>query len=431
MTTYAVKDIEANPFRHIDRYPIRPDKIEALRESLRTTGFWDNVVARAANGKAEIAYGHHRLAALKEEFGPNHKVALIIRDLDDDTMIKIMARENMEEWGTSASVEHETIRAVVEAYAEGLIHLPAPHPSTAKTQIRHAPSFIAGGEPPRAHRVVAYNAQTIGDFIGWVEPGGKPLKKVSDALAALDFIEDGLLKESDFESLTTKQAQAVIEEARKAKKRREEAARIHRQQAEEAERKAKAAEQHRQKAEKARLNEEKKAAAARDVQARRKAEQEAARLAEEQRKAEETRHRAVQRQKEEQRKERASVQEGRRAAKTVGRAVSSELKSGKIGYRQAADVAIKTEANKANGPPPGVDDFARRLATDLNRILDPDRDQRVAKLEQLVKFRDHLDDAIRHDLARTLEVVANRALDHARQISGVESAKERQLPDRR
>jgi hypothetical protein len=39
-------------------------------------------------------------------------------------MLQIMGRENMEEWGTSAWVEQETIRAVVLAYAEGKINLP-------------------------------------------------------------------------------------------------------------------------------------------------------------------------------------------------------------------------------------------------------------------------------------------------------------------
>ncbi len=89
MAQYAIKDIKANPFRHINRYPIHREKVVALRESLRKTGFWDNVVARARDGKAEIAYGHHRLAALKEEFGPNHKVDLIIRKLSYETMIQI------------------------------------------------------------------------------------------------------------------------------------------------------------------------------------------------------------------------------------------------------------------------------------------------------------------------------------------------------
>jgi ParB-like chromosome segregation protein Spo0J len=151
MALYAIKDIKANPFRHIARYPIRREKVAALRESLRKTGFWDNVVARAKDGKAEIAYGHHRLVALKEEYGPNHKVELIIRKLDDEAMIQIMARENMEEWGTSASVEQETIRAVVEAYGEGLITLPSVSKDAKKSQTRYAPSFIPGdADDPRA-----------------------------------------------------------------------------------------------------------------------------------------------------------------------------------------------------------------------------------------------------------------------------------------
>src|SRR6266850_6598241 len=98
MAQYAIKDIKANPFRHIERYPIHREKVAQLRESIRQTDFWDNVVARVSDGKAEIAYGHHRLVALKEEYGPSHKVDLIIRKLDDTTMIQIMAQENMQEW---------------------------------------------------------------------------------------------------------------------------------------------------------------------------------------------------------------------------------------------------------------------------------------------------------------------------------------------
>src|SRR5215470_9110530 len=121
---FKLKNIKPNPFRHIEHYPIQKEKVAALRESIKSTNFWDNIVARQLNGTAEIAYGHHRLEALRAEYGPNHEVDFIIRDLDDATMIQVMARENMEEWGTSAWVEMETIRAVVEAFAEGKIKLP-------------------------------------------------------------------------------------------------------------------------------------------------------------------------------------------------------------------------------------------------------------------------------------------------------------------
>jgi len=64
--------------------------------------------------------------------------------------------------------------------------------------------------PPGGTRL--YTATAIARFIGWVKPSGAAQDKVSDALAALQFIEEGLLKEADFEGLTTKQAQAVVEQ---------------------------------------------------------------------------------------------------------------------------------------------------------------------------------------------------------------------------
>jgi hypothetical protein len=40
------------------------------------------------------------------------EVDLPVRDLDDTTMARMMAQENMEEWDSSALVEQETIRAI-------------------------------------------------------------------------------------------------------------------------------------------------------------------------------------------------------------------------------------------------------------------------------------------------------------------------------
>jgi flagellar biosynthesis GTPase FlhF len=419
MTQYAIKDIKANPFRHIDRYPIHRDKVAALRESLRTTGFWDNVVARAKNGKAEIAYGHHRLAALKEEFGPNHKVNLIIRDLDDETMIQIMARENMEEWETSASVIQETVRAVVEAYGAGLISLRYEPPMKMNTtRIRYAPSFRAGVKPQSgAAPLHPYTGQVIGEFIGWVNRSGEAQDKVHYALNALEFIEEGLLKDSDFEGLTVTQAEVVVVEARKAKTRREAAARVHQLQAEQAEREAKQAERRREEAERDRKRREIEAAAARDTETRRRAEAEAKRHEQQRREAEETRKHAVKRQEVEQQKVKKFVEEGRRQTTVVGRAVSKGLRAGETGVKGAQAIAARVDT-KMDQPPPRIEEFAKRLATELNSILDSGRDPRIAKLDQLVQYQEYLDDYTRADLARTLESISNRALDYARQFGG-------------
>ncbi len=427
----------------------------ALRESLKTTGYWGNIVARAVKGGAEIAYGHHRLVALKEEYGPGHKVDLLVRDLDDDSMLQIMARENMEEWGTSAAVEQETIRAVVEAFAEGRVHIGAISKTANKGQIRYAPSFVPGVEDAgRARAPHPYTAQTVADFIGWRQPSGEPQDKVHSALAALQFIEEGLLEDADFDGLTTKQAEAVISEARKARERREAAARAHQLQAEKAAREAAEAQKRREEAERQRAFREAQAAEAkrqreeadrqrrlreaeaakaRDEAARRRAQKQAEQSGRDRTKAEEARRRATEqaeqakrdrqeadesrrqaekRQQSAERHVQKQKKEGRESATTIGREVSQQLKAGKIGYRQAAGVAMKME-DKKPGPPPAFEDFVRRLMTDVNKILRPNDDTRTVRLEEIVKYKEYLRDSVRKDAATTLRQTGQRFIEYA------------------
>lgn len=102
-----------NPYRRIDRYPIMYNKVESLKNSINETGFWDNLLARpSSNGCFEIAYGHHRLQAIKE-LGIK-EVDIPVRDLDDATMIKVMANENMSDWQADTKVIVETVSVAKE-----------------------------------------------------------------------------------------------------------------------------------------------------------------------------------------------------------------------------------------------------------------------------------------------------------------------------
>ena len=109
-----IKDLEPNPFRDMKNYPINPEKIESLNRSINQTGFWDNILARRKNGKIQIAYGHHRLVVLQRTFKPNHIVNIPVKDLDDSTMIRIMANENDESWAITPGIIDETVRITKE-----------------------------------------------------------------------------------------------------------------------------------------------------------------------------------------------------------------------------------------------------------------------------------------------------------------------------
>ena len=93
---FRIQDINTNPYRDCDRFPLDEEKVKALRESLRSTGYWGNLVSREKDGKPELAFGHHRLEALKQEYGADYEVDLIIQDYNDEKMLLVMARENQE-----------------------------------------------------------------------------------------------------------------------------------------------------------------------------------------------------------------------------------------------------------------------------------------------------------------------------------------------
>jgi len=109
-----IKDLEPNPFRDMKNYPINSEKIESLKNSINQTGFWDNILARKNNDKIQIAYGHHRFIVLQRNFKPDHIIDIPVRNLDDATMIKIMANENMQNWTVTPAIIDETIKTTRE-----------------------------------------------------------------------------------------------------------------------------------------------------------------------------------------------------------------------------------------------------------------------------------------------------------------------------
>jgi hypothetical protein len=117
-----VSQLLPNPFRNLDVYPLNPAKVERLKASIQETFFWDNLIARPSPtrpGFYELAYGAHRLEALKE-LGVSKVSRIPVMNLSDEIMIKIMADENLEEWAPHPSVTNETMRPVLDLYKQSL-----------------------------------------------------------------------------------------------------------------------------------------------------------------------------------------------------------------------------------------------------------------------------------------------------------------------
>lgn len=165
-----VKDVSPNPYRNIEHYPLNKEKIIALTQSIEKTGFWDNLVAREVDGKIQIAYGHHRIEALRlaEGFGYDFEFELPIKEIDNGTMIQIMANENMQEWGHDITVIDETVKVT-------------------KEYLENNKGFIAAKQPNGVNLKYKNQAsgKDIADFLGW------STGKVHTSLRRIEAIESG------------------------------------------------------------------------------------------------------------------------------------------------------------------------------------------------------------------------------------------------
>lgn len=186
-----LKDILPNPYRDLKANPLIEGKILSLMDSINQTGFWDNVVVRKnAQGKYELAYGHHRLAAairagLKE-------ADFIVKELTDTMMIQIMDNENRETYGSTPASLIESVKAVVMALAKGTIPAFEIDEKAKKEYIRYAPSFVPGvsAPPGGAH---PYTVANVALFLGRAKNKDRQEanKSVVAALNALHLKEIG------------------------------------------------------------------------------------------------------------------------------------------------------------------------------------------------------------------------------------------------
>jgi hypothetical protein len=187
-----LRDLMPNPYRDFKIYPIREDKVLQLMESIRTTTFWGGLVGRKKNGKVEIAYGHHRLEALRKMFDQEAEFDIGIQNLADMDMIKMMSRENAEEWACPIAAIDDAVKAVRD------------HMTTHRDSFRDNLSST-----PDQDKRFRIGAKVIAEFMG------KKEGTVRSSLERLNLIESG---EVDSEALYKMPSSAAAERFARAVK---------------------------------------------------------------------------------------------------------------------------------------------------------------------------------------------------------------------
>jgi len=301
-----INQLNPNPYRDMENYPINREKVEALKASMEQTGFWDNILARpkpfftmevgqveytgaeyilvpgyigvrfwdrditnekdplynkylsiecekhkkafaaleehegmqmcmadwrgeeeygviydrdnageeeegpdsgAINNDKEpifeLAYGHHRWVALKEMLSQDNTIDIPVKDISDASMLKIMAKENDNEWETNIAVTDETVRQTRKFLKE--------HPEEIKTKKPkdYKSSNIGIGKG----YMLSPEAFQIAEFLDWGE------QKVYNSLVRIGMIEDGEVEKDVIERMpTAKAADRFVSAVRAAKK---------------------------------------------------------------------------------------------------------------------------------------------------------------------------------------------------------------------
>lgn len=187
----ALRDIKPNPFRYINKgYPIDKVKVEKLRSSIKRTGFWDNLVARKNfNGQIEIAYGHHRIEACRQEFDPSHEIDVILRDLTDADMLKIMAAENDAMDVMSPLVINETVKATRDFLRDNPDEL-------------NKISLIKKGRIKANGHHSTNESMMIAGFLDW------SISRVEESFATFQAMEQGDIDKDEYEGMPNQSAAA-------------------------------------------------------------------------------------------------------------------------------------------------------------------------------------------------------------------------------
>jgi flagellar biosynthesis GTPase FlhF len=259
------------------------------------------------------------------------------------------------------------------------------------------------GDVPPQGAEHPYTARAVAEFLGWTQSGtGDPQRKVLSALSALELVESGHLVDRDFFGMSTKQAEALVEETRRAVREAD-------RQREEAERATALAEQQRQEAAERAVQAQKdredalvRARAAKEQADRDRAEHE---YQASQRAAEEADRKQAQAERvvnevRKQNNQLAALQAAE--TKKITQAVRQDLKSGG-GYKNSRQVADKIRRETRDDAPRDLGREVRGLASAFSTFLTESTMSR--RLNMVLGYRKHIASEDRDQLVAGLEVL--------------------------
>ena len=107
-----VADLQNNPFRDLELNPIDDDRVLQLMDSMERDGVWHGLIARPTMNGHQLAFGHHRLEALKRL--DKKEVEVDVVNLTDAQMLQYLSDENLTQGGKSPAAVVEVVSQAYE-----------------------------------------------------------------------------------------------------------------------------------------------------------------------------------------------------------------------------------------------------------------------------------------------------------------------------
>ncbi len=120
----AVSKLQKNPFRDLERNPLNQTLVESLMRSIETNDLWRGIVVRPVKGGYEMAFGHHRVEAIRGLGIKNIEVD--VADLTDIQMLRFLKDENLNQGGNNVAAQLESSIAAKRKLDEILVESDTP-----------------------------------------------------------------------------------------------------------------------------------------------------------------------------------------------------------------------------------------------------------------------------------------------------------------
>ncbi len=178
-----IKDLKSNPFKkEISEGKLNQEQVDKIKVNIKKLGLMGSIPIRKFKGKYQLVSHHHRLEALKQLYGKEHPVEVMVHNYDDEQMLRGMVIENITQRVGEFREETENFVVVRKYLNENVDRLTTLRDSR-KVKFKHA---------EKRYREKA----TAEDIARWIDPDYKVIShdKVTQLLKIEDNLDPSLKK---------------------------------------------------------------------------------------------------------------------------------------------------------------------------------------------------------------------------------------------